>query len=84
MQKKSGRWPDDGKTPLAILRGDITIEKAAVAMNITSRTLLRYEHGQTDVPMKTVDKMMRLYHVSLEQIYQALNELWGRKANAAK
>lgn len=72
-----GRWPEEEKTPLARLRGDLTIEKAAVAMGTTSRTLQRYEHGDTDVPMKIVAKMMRLYCVSLEQIYGALVEMWS-------
>ena len=77
MKKMVGRWPDELKPPLARLRGGISIEKAAVAMDITGRTLQRYEHGDTDVPMKVVDKMTRLYNVSIEEIYDALKEMWG-------
>ena len=76
MKKKGGRWPEDAKTPLARLRGDLTIEKAAVAMGTTSRTLQRYEHGDTDVPMKIAAKMMQLYCVSIVQIYDAMVEMW--------
>ena len=77
MKKKACRWPEDDKTPLARLRGGLSIEKAAVSMGMTSRTLQRYEHGETDVPMKIVAKMMQLYRVSLEQVYDALSEMWS-------
>ena len=72
----SGRWPEEKKTPPAKLRGRLTIEKAAVAMDITGRTLSRYENGTADVPMKVVDKMVKLYQVSIERIYHALQETW--------
>ena len=45
MKKKACRWPEDDKTPLARLRGGLSIEKAVVSMGMTSRTLQRYEHG---------------------------------------
>ena len=77
MKDNSSRWPKEKKTPLARLRGNLSIERAAVAMDITGRTLQRYEHGDTDLPMKVADKMMRLYRVSIEQIYHALTEMWA-------
>lgn len=76
----SSRWPEEKKTPLAKLRGGLTIEKAAVAMDITGRTLSRYENGMADVPMKIVDKMIKLYQVSIETIYRALKETWAKSA----
>ena len=72
----SGRWPEEKKNPLAKVRGRLTIEQAAVAMGITGRTLSRYESGITDVPMKIVDKMVKLYQVPIETIYAALKEMW--------
>ena len=81
MIKGQGRWPEENKNPLARVRGDLSIERAAVAMNITGRTLSRYENGMTDVPMKTVDKMIHLYHVPIEVIYQALKDTWAMTAS---
>ncbi len=81
MIKGQGRWPEENKNPLARVRGDLSIERAAVAMNITGRTLSRYENGMTDVPMKIVDKMIHLYHVPIEVIYQALKDTWAMTAS---
>lgn len=81
MKNKIGRWPEENKNPLAKVRGDLSIEKAAVAMNITGRTLSRYENGRTDVPMKVVDKMVKLYRVPIEVIYQALKDTWSMVAD---
>ena len=78
-----GRWPEEKRKPLAKLRGSLTIEKAAVAMEITGRTLSRYENGTADVPMKIADKMVKLYGVSIETIYHALQETWAKSAEHA-
>ena len=78
MKKKQGRWPEETKTPLAKVRGSLSIERAAVAMDITGRTLSRYENGDTDVPMKIADKMAKLYNVSIDVIYKALQETWEK------
>lgn len=77
MKKKQGRWPEENKNPLAKIRGGLSIEKAAVAMNITGRTLSRYENGMTDVPMKVADKMVNLYRVPIEVVYQAMKDTWA-------
>ena len=81
MKRKQGRWPEESKTPLGKVRGELTIERAAIAMEITGRTLSRYENGMTDVPMKVVDKMVKLYKVPIEVIYQALKDTWTIMSN---
>jgi DNA-binding XRE family transcriptional regulator len=81
MKKRQGRWPEENKNPLAKIRGGLTIERAAVAMGITGRTLSRYENGMTDVPMKVADKMVHLYQVPIEVIYQAVKDTWGDGAS---
>ena len=79
--KGQGRWPVESKTPLAKIRGSLSIERAAVAMDITGRTLSRYENGDTDVPMKIADKMAKLYNVSIDVIYKALQDTWEKFPN---
>ena len=69
------RWEDKNRTPLARVRANsgLTIEKAAVAIDITSRTLARYENG-ADMPMSVAEKLSRLYRVPFETIRQAFLE----------
>ena len=51
-------------------------DRAAVAMDITGRTLSRYENGDTDVPIKIADRMAKLYNVFIDVIYKALQDTW--------
>ena len=71
------RWEDENRTPLARVRANsgLTMEKAAVAIDITSRTLARYENG-ADMPMSVAEKLSRLYRVPFETIRQAFLETW--------
>ena len=78
------RWNDEDRTMLAKIRSkaDLSMERAAILMDITGRTLARYENGVTDVPMGIAEQMARLYKVSFEDIRQAI--LATKKAVGAK
>ena len=80
------RWPDDDRTPLAQIRvkAGYTIETAAVALGITGRTLGRYEKAQTDVPSRTLGKMIPLYNVNCNEILTAINDTWLKKEAEAE
>ena len=64
--------------PLAKIRvrAGFSQERAAVAIDITGKTLARYEHGVSDVPMRVAEKMSALYRVPFETIRKAVNETW--------
>ena len=68
------RWKDEDRTMLARIRAKsgLSMEKAAISMDITSRTLARYENGINDVPMGIAEKMSSLYGVPFEEIRQAV------------
>ena len=68
------RWDDKDRTMLAKIRAKsgLSMEKAAILMGITSRTLARYENGVNDVPMGIAEKMTSLYNVPFEDIRQAV------------
>ena len=72
------RWDKDKMKPLAAIRFEAgyTMEKAAVAAGMTSRTLGRYENGITDIPMRMAERLAELYRVPFEKIRQAVNETW--------
>ncbi len=72
------RWANIKRTPLAMVRANagLSIEKAANAINITSRTLARYETGVSDVPMRVAEKLCVLYRVPFEIVRQAIKETW--------
>ncbi len=73
------RWNDEDRSALALIRHNAgyTIETAAVAMAITSRTLARYENGVTDIPMSIAEKMSETYKVAFEDIRQAVLKTRG-------
>ena len=78
------RWLEENRSALAKIRSrsGLSIERAAVSMNITSRTLSRYENGNNDVPMLIADKMSRLYGVGIEEIRNAvINMKDGKQKN---
>ena len=52
----------------------LSMEKAAILMDITSRTLARYENGVNDVPMRIAEQMSKLYKVPFEEVRQAVME----------
>lgn len=68
--------------PLAKIRvrAGFSQERAAVAIDITGRTLARYEHGVSDVPMRVAEKMSVLYRVPFETIRKAVNDTWLSKS----
>ena len=68
------RWLEENRSALAKIRSrkGLSIEKAAVSMDITSRTLARYENGITDLPMRIANKMTKLYDVGIEEIKNAV------------
>ena len=72
------RWDIDKMKPLAAIRTEAgyTMEKAALAAGMTSRTLGRYENGITDIPMRVAERLAELYRVSFEEIHQAVRETW--------
>ena len=78
------RWNDEDRTMLAKIRSqaNLSMEKAAILMEVTGRTLARYENGVTDVPMGIAEQMAKLYKVSFEDIRQAI--LATKKAVGAK
>lgn len=71
----------DDSSPLAKLRvnAGYSQEKAAVLIDITGKTLARYEHGVSDVPMRVAEKMAVLYRVPFESIRKAVNDIWLSK-----
>ena len=77
------RWIDTDRTPLAKVRANsgYSMEKAAVAVGITSRTLARYESGISDITMKIAEKLSVLYKVPFEKIRQAVKETWQLRSN---
>lgn len=70
------RWNIEDLTALARVRSKsgLSREKAAVLMEISVRTLARYENGDADVPMKIAEKMSELYKVPFEEIRQAVKD----------
>lgn len=68
----------DDNPPLAKIRvrAGLSQERAAVAIDITGKTLARYEHGVSDVPMRVAEKMSVLYRVPFETIRKAVNDTW--------
>lgn len=68
----------DDNMPLAKIRvrAGFSQERAAVAIDITGKTLARYEHGVSDVPMRVAEKMSVLYRVPFETIRKAVNDTW--------
>lgn len=68
----------DDSLPLAKIRvkAGFSQERAAVAIDITGKTLARYEHGVSDVPMRVAEKMSALYRVPFESIRKAVNDTW--------
>ena len=72
------RWDIEKMKPLAAIRAEAgyTMEKAAVAAGMTSRTLGRYENGITDIPMRVAERLSELYRVPFEKIRQAAKETW--------
>lgn len=75
------RWTDKDRSPLAKLRADAgySIETAAVALEITARTLGRYENAYTDVPSRLLGKIAALYRVSRDEVLTALDGTWAEK-----
>lgn len=69
---------NDESSPLARIRvqAGYSQEKAAVLIDITGKTLARYEHGVSDVPMRIAEKMAVLYRVPFETIRKAINDIW--------
>ena len=65
---------DENRTMLAKIRAKkgLSMEKAALTMGITSRTLARYENAVTDIPMSIAEKMALLYEVPFEDVRQAV------------
>ena len=80
------RWNDEDRSALALIRHNAgyTIETAAVAMTITSRTLARYENGVTDIPMSIAEKMSKIYKVPFEDIRQAVLKIKAAVDEAKK
>lgn len=72
------RWNDEDRLPLAKVRANsgYTIEQTAVAVGITSRTLARYEHGVSDIPMRTAEKLAAFYRVPFDTIRKAASDTW--------
>lgn len=70
------RWNEENRTPLGKVRANagFSIEKAAVTINISSHSLLRYENGITDLPLRIAEKLCNLYKVPFETIRQAIKE----------
>ena len=70
------RWTEEDRTPLAQLRAraGYSMEKAAVLMGITGRTLARYENAVNDIPLGTAENMAVLYHVPFNEFRQAAKE----------
>ena len=68
----------DDNMPLAKIRvkAGFSQERAAVAIDITGKTLARYEHGVSDVPMRVAEKMSALYRVPFEAIRKAIHDTW--------
>ena len=69
-----GRWKDEDRTPLALLRAKrgLTRTEASVIMGIGMITLARYETGASDLPFGIGEQMAKLYNVSFEDIRQAV------------
>jgi len=80
------RWTDKDRSPLATLRAGAgySIETAAVALEITARTLGRYENAYTDVPSRLLGKMAALYRVSRNDVLTAVDGTWEEKAAEAE
>ena len=70
------RWPDSGKTPLALLRtkAGLSREEASVKMGVGIATLGRYESGVNDVPMGIAEKMATIYRAPFDDIRAAISE----------
>lgn len=70
------RWDYEDRTPLAKIRSNtgLNLEKAAVAIGISSKSLARYEHGIHDIPMRIAEKLAMLYRVPFDIIRQAVND----------
>ena len=72
------RWDNENRTPLGRIRNEagFTVERAAVAIGITGRTLSRYEHGVTDITIRIGEMLADLYQVSFDIIRQAVRDTW--------
>lgn len=68
------RWNDEDRSPLAKLRvkAGYTQAEASVKMNLGMISLARYENGVNDMTFGIGEQMAKLYHVSFEDIRQAV------------
>lgn len=72
------RWNDEDRMPLAKVRADagFSMERAAVAVGVASRTLARYENAVSDIPMRVAEKLSQVYRVPFDVIRKAASDTW--------
>ena len=70
------RWIDKDRTPLAQLRAraGFSMEKAAILIGVTSRTLARYENGINDIPLGIAENIAKLYNAPFDELRKAARD----------
>ncbi len=68
------RWDKDKLSPLGHMRATAgySRETAAYAMHLSLSTMVRYETGITDIPIGIAEEMAILYHVTFDNLREAI------------
>ena len=71
------RWSNNDRTALGILRNNagLSREAAATTMNLSLSTFIRYETGESDIPMGIAELMAILYRVPFDEIRNAIQNV---------
>ena len=71
------RWSNEDRNALGILRNNAGLSREAVAttLNMSLSTLIRYEIGESDIPMGVAESMAVLYHVPFDTIREAIKSV---------
>ena len=75
------RWDNEEEffSPLMRLRRSrgMTREQAAVSLGCSLSAMIRYERGRTPVPFVVQKRMIKLYQVSAQQMYEVLSATYA-------
>ena len=75
------RWTKSDRSPLGNLRAGAGYSREAVAaaLKLSLSTMVRYETGNTDIPIGIVEDMATLYNVSFDTLREAIKETKNAK-----
>ena len=68
------RWTKSDRSPLGNIRvnAGYSREAAAVAMNLSLSTIVRYETGGSDIPIGIAEDMAILFNVPFDELRNAI------------